>query len=198
VDRVQRQRERHHAICSGLRDEQHALREIDVGPAHGKLFRGPQTGHEGQPHPVFGRRAELRCESFLFRVRQDPIAPGPLPAKHFADAPKDRSVNAVLIDTFELTHSSAMLPIEEAIVNRLQRGPCGFNELVFDLPDFTWEETFDAVGCMSRDGQVCLRHLGDSIYRLSLGPRFAQALERLTLFHLGDSHLNRSSPFTTP
>ena len=65
-----------------------------------------------------------------------------------------------------------MLTIEEAIINRLGRGPCGFNELVFDLPDFTWGETFDAVDCMSRNGRVSIRRLGPSVYRLSLGPLF--------------------------
>jgi hypothetical protein len=62
--------------------------------------------------------------------------------------------------------------IEDAIITRLRKSPCGFNELVFDLPGFTWEETFGAVDGMSRDGRVSLRHLGDSIYRLSLGPKF--------------------------
>ena len=72
-----------------------------------------------------------------------------------------------------------MLTIEEAIINRLRSGPCGFNELVFDIPDFTWEETFDTVDCMSRDGRVAIRRLGPSVYRLSLGPLLAYPNTRM-------------------
>ena len=66
-----------------------------------------------------------------------------------------------------------MLTIDEAIINRLRSGPCGFDELVLDLPDFSWGQVCDAVDCMSRDGRVSLRRLSDSLYRLSLGPQFA-------------------------
>ena len=66
-----------------------------------------------------------------------------------------------------------MLAIEDAIINRLGSGPCGFNELVFDLADFTWEETFNAVDGMSGNGRVSILRLGPSVYRLSLGPQFA-------------------------
>ena len=82
------------------------------------------------------------------------------------------SVNNAGITYFN-RRSDAMLTIEDAIINKLRSGPCAFDELVIDLPDFSWGQLFDAVDCMSRDGRVSLRHLGLSIYRLSLGPQFA-------------------------
>jgi len=64
-----------------------------------------------------------------------------------------------------------MLPIEEAILNQLQSGPCCFDEVVTALPNFSWGEVFVAVDCMSRDGRVFLRQLGFSTYQISLGSR---------------------------
>jgi len=66
-----------------------------------------------------------------------------------------------------------MLPIEEAILEKLRRGPCDFDEIVSELPNFSWGEVFVAVDSMSRDGRVLLRQLGYSTYQLSLGSPFA-------------------------
>ena len=56
-----------------------------------------------------------------------------------------------------------MMPIEEAIVETLQRsGPCCLDEIVTYLPNFSWGEVFLAVDRMSRDGRVSLRQLGYS------------------------------------
>ena len=66
-----------------------------------------------------------------------------------------------------------MLPIEQAIVDRLRSGPCCFDDIVTDLPNFSWGEVFVAVDCMSRDGRVSLIHIGYSTYQVSLGSRFA-------------------------
>jgi hypothetical protein len=62
-----------------------------------------------------------------------------------------------------------MLPIEEAIIEKLRSGPCCFDEVVTCLPNFGWGEIFVAVDCMSRDGRVFLRQLGFSTYQISLG-----------------------------
>ena len=62
-----------------------------------------------------------------------------------------------------------MLPIEDAIMEKLRSGPCCFDEVVIALPNFSWGEIFVAVDCMSRDGRVFLRQLGYSTYQISLG-----------------------------
>jgi hypothetical protein len=62
-----------------------------------------------------------------------------------------------------------MLPLEEAIIENLQGGPCWFDEIVVGLPNFSWGEIFVAIDCMSRDGRVCLHRLGYSTYQISLG-----------------------------
>src|SRR4029077_16009065 len=67
--------------------------------------------------------------------------------------------------------SEAMLPIEEAIIEKLRSGPCCFDDVVTGLPNFSWGEVFVAVDCMSRDGRVFLRQLGYSTYQISLGSR---------------------------
>ena len=64
-----------------------------------------------------------------------------------------------------------MLPIEEAIIEKLRGGPCCFDDVVTGLPNFSWGEVFDAVDGMSRDGRVFLRQLGYSTYQVSLGSR---------------------------
>lgn len=47
-----------------------------------------------------------------------------------------------------------MLPVEEAIIEKLRSGPCCFDEVVTGLPNFSWLEIFVAVDCMLRDGWV--------------------------------------------
>jgi len=66
-----------------------------------------------------------------------------------------------------------MLPIEEAIIEKLRNGPCCFDEVVTHFPNASWGEIFVAVDGMSRDGRVLLRQLGYSTYQLSLGSKFA-------------------------
>ena len=69
-----------------------------------------------------------------------------------------------------------MMPIEEAVVETLQRsGPCCLDDVVTYLPNFSWGEVFLAVDRMSRDGRVVLRQLGYSAYQISLGSQFAYA-----------------------
>jgi hypothetical protein len=67
-----------------------------------------------------------------------------------------------------------MLPIEEAIIEKLRSGPCCFDEVVTGLPNFSWGEIFVAVDGMSRDGRVFLRQLGYSTYQISLGSRHTE------------------------
>ena len=67
-----------------------------------------------------------------------------------------------------------MMPIEEAIVETLQRsGPCCLDDIVAYLPNFSWGEVFLAVDRMSRDGRVSLRQLGYSTYQITLRTQFA-------------------------
>jgi len=61
-----------------------------------------------------------------------------------------------------------MLPVEEAILDKLRSGPCAFDEVVTYLPSFSWGEIFVAVDSVSRDGRVFLRQLGFSTYEISL------------------------------
>ena len=61
-----------------------------------------------------------------------------------------------------------MMPIEEAIIEKLRSGPCCFDEVVTGFPNFSWAEIFVAVDCMSRDGRVFLRQLGFSTYQITL------------------------------
>ena len=67
-----------------------------------------------------------------------------------------------------------MLPIEEAILEKLRSGPYSLDEVVTGLSNFSWGEVFVAVDCMSRDGRVFLRQLGYSTYQISLGSRHTE------------------------
>jgi hypothetical protein len=69
-----------------------------------------------------------------------------------------------------------MLPLEKEIVEKLQKGgPCCLDDVVTDLPNFSWGEIFIAVDRMSREGRVLLRQSGYSTYQLSLGSQFAHS-----------------------
>ena len=69
-----------------------------------------------------------------------------------------------------------MMPIEEAIVDTLQRrGPCCLDDVVMSLPNFSWGEVFLAVDRMSRDGRVSLRPLGYSTYQIALNSQYAKS-----------------------
>lgn len=62
-----------------------------------------------------------------------------------------------------------MLRIEEAIVEKLQKGgPCCLDDVVTSLPNSSWGEVFAAVDRMSRDGRVLLRQRGFSAYQITL------------------------------
>lgn len=62
-----------------------------------------------------------------------------------------------------------MIPIEKAIVEKLQNGgPCCLDDVVTSLPNFNWGEVFSAVDRMSRDGRVLLRQNGFSTYQVAL------------------------------
>src|SRR5437868_6468166 len=115
------------------------------------------------PLLVSGRRVGFR--PIVIPLHQTKLGSFLAPKAHI-------SINNAGITYFN-RRSDAMLTIEEAIINKLRSGPCGSDELVIDLSDFSWAQLFDAVDCMSRDGRLSLRHLGLSIYRLSLGPQFA-------------------------
>jgi hypothetical protein len=66
-----------------------------------------------------------------------------------------------------------MMPIEEAVVETLQRsGPCCLDDVVTYLPNFSWGEVFLAVDRMSRDGRVSLLQLGCSTYQITLRAQF--------------------------
>jgi hypothetical protein len=53
-----------------------------------------------------------------------------------------------------------MRTIEEEIIHKLRTGPCRFDDVVNELPDFSWAEVLDAVDSMSRDGRISLRQHG--------------------------------------
>ena len=61
-----------------------------------------------------------------------------------------------------------MLPIEAAIIEKLRSGWYCFDEVVTDLPNFSWGEVFSSVDRMSRDGRVSLRQSGYSAYQIRL------------------------------
>ena len=67
-----------------------------------------------------------------------------------------------------------MMPIEEAIIEKLRRsGSCCLDDVVMYLPNLSWREVFLAVDRMSRDGRLLLRQLGYSTYQISLSSQFA-------------------------
>ena len=61
-----------------------------------------------------------------------------------------------------------MLPIDHAIMEKLRSGPCCFDEVVTDLPNFSWGEIFLAVDRMSRNGRLSLLQIGYSAYHIRL------------------------------
>ena len=64
---------------------------------------------------------------------------------------------------------NTMLPLEEAIVERLQKGgPCCLDDVVTYLPNSSWEEIFLAVDRMSRNGRLSLLQIGYSTYLIRL------------------------------
>ena len=73
-----------------------------------------------------------------------------------------------------------MMPIdvtvaEAAVIEMLRKsGPCSFDSLISNLPNFNWGEVFVAVDQMSRDGRLLihrrlmLRPIGSSCYQITL------------------------------
>ncbi len=49
-------------------------------------------------------------------------------------------------------------------------GPCGFDELVRSLPDLSWNQVFEAVDSLSRNGTVTLQKRTKFNYLISLRP----------------------------
>ena len=70
-----------------------------------------------------------------------------------------------------------MLPLEDAIIEKLRSGPYCFDEVVTGLPNFSWGEIFVAVDRMSRDRRVFLLQLGYSTYQISLGSHVASTVQ---------------------
>ena len=75
-----------------------------------------------------------------------------------------------------------MLPVEEAIIEKLRSGPCRFDEVVSELSNFSLAEVSVAVERMSWDGRVSLLRLGYATYQLSLGSQPCTE----ALFHWAD------------
>ena len=86
-----------------------------------------------------------------------------------------------------------MLPIEEAILDKLRSGPCCFDEVVMGLPNFSWGEVFVAVDCMSRDGRVFLRQLGFSTYQISLASRRTEFSSPTSVTSVNGMHASLSA-----
>ena len=61
-----------------------------------------------------------------------------------------------------------MLPVEEAIIEKLRSGPCLFGNIVSELSHFSLADVSFAVERMSWDGRVSLLRLGYATYQLSL------------------------------
>jgi len=58
---------------------------------------------------------------------------------------------------------------EEAVLERMERvGPCCLDDLVRELPYFSWGEVFVAIARMSKDGRLVIRQLGYSTYQIAL------------------------------
>jgi hypothetical protein len=63
---------------------------------------------------------------------------------------------------------------EEAVFDRLQRsGPCCLEDLVMQLPNFSWSQAFLAVDRMSREGLLLLRRLTCSANYVALPSQHA-------------------------
>ena len=72
-----------------------------------------------------------------------------------------------------------MLPIEEAIVEKLRKdGPCSLDDVATHLSSFSSREMFITINRMSSDGRVFLHQLGYSTYQLSVGPHIASPVQR--------------------
>jgi hypothetical protein len=50
-----------------------------------------------------------------------------------------------------------------------ERGPCKFDELIYALPGYTWNQVFAAVDRLSREGGLTLQRSSPFGYLVSLG-----------------------------
>jgi hypothetical protein len=71
-----------------------------------------------------------------------------------------------------------MMPIDESaekvVIEVLERtGPCLLDDLVMQLPNFSWSDVIFAVDRMSRDGRLLLRSLARSTYYVALPSQHA-------------------------
>jgi len=66
-----------------------------------------------------------------------------------------------------------MLPIEEAIIEKLWSGPCCFDDVVTELSNFSWGKVFVAVDRISRAGRLLLSQLGYSTYEVAFRSQLA-------------------------
>jgi hypothetical protein len=71
-----------------------------------------------------------------------------------------------------------MRPIKESaekvVIELLEKtGPCLLDDLVMQLPNFSWSDVIFAVDRMSRDGRLFLRCLARSTYYVALPSQHA-------------------------
>jgi hypothetical protein len=109
------------------------------------------------------------------RLRSEPHAQHPRKSDFLQKMIKEDSAEGLVLSAYRVPdvphinrRSDAMLPVEEAIIEKLRSGPCCFDDLVTDLPNFTRGEVFVTVDCMSRDGRVSLLQIGYLTYQVSL------------------------------
>jgi hypothetical protein len=58
---------------------------------------------------------------------------------------------------------------DESVWDMVERmDPCARDDLVSELPHFSWGHVFAAVDRMSRDGRLVIRRRGDSTYQIAL------------------------------
>ena len=87
-----------------------------------------------------------------------------------------------------------MLRIEEAIVEKLQKGgPCCLDDVVTSLPDSSWGEIFLAVDRMSRNGRLSLLQIGYSTYQIRLKGVADRKSTRLNSSHSAKSRMPSSA-----
>jgi hypothetical protein len=64
--------------------------------------------------------------------------------------------------------------MEEAVLDRLQSsGPCSMEDLVMQLPNFSWSQVFLTVDRMSRVGLLLLQRRTGSAYYVALPSQHA-------------------------
>jgi hypothetical protein len=60
--------------------------------------------------------------------------------------------------------------VEADILQELEHwGPCSMEEMVTRLPGYTWNQVFNALDQMSREGCLVLRHPARFDYEVSIG-----------------------------